>query len=45
LTVIKAFNTLLKKRREKANKEFKKATTAAKINIKKKKNTLKRKGI
>jgi hypothetical protein len=45
LTVIKALNTLLKKRWEKANKEFKKATTAVRIDINKKKNTLKRKGI
>jgi hypothetical protein len=45
LTAIKALNTLLKKRQEEANKEFKKATTAARIDINKKKNTLRRKGI
>jgi hypothetical protein len=44
LTVIKALDTLLKKRREEANKEFKKATTAARIDINKKKNVLRRKG-
>jgi hypothetical protein len=45
LTAIKALNTLLKKRQEKTDKEFKKTTTAARININKKKNTLRRKGI
>jgi hypothetical protein len=45
LTVIKALNTLLKKRQEEANKEFKKATTVVTININKKKNVLRRKGV
>jgi hypothetical protein len=45
LTAIKALNTLLKKRRKEADKEFKKATTAARIDINKKKNALRRKGI
>jgi hypothetical protein len=45
LTAIKALNTLLKKRWEEADKEFKKATTAARIDINKKKNVLRRKGV
>jgi hypothetical protein len=45
LTVIEALDTLLKKRREKADKEFKKATMATRIDINKKKNALRRKGI
>jgi hypothetical protein len=45
LTAIKALDTLLKKRREKADKEFKKAITAVRININKKKNALRRKRI
>jgi hypothetical protein len=45
LTAIEALNTLLKKRWEEADKEFKKATTAIRININKKKNTLRRKRI
>jgi hypothetical protein len=45
LTAIKALNTLLKKRQEKADKEFKKATTAVRIDINKKKNALRRKRI
>jgi hypothetical protein len=44
LTAIEALDTLLKKRREEADKEFKKATTAARIDINKK-NALRRKGI
>jgi hypothetical protein len=44
LTEIKALDTLLKKRGEEADKEFKKATTAARIDINKKKNALRRKG-
>jgi hypothetical protein len=44
LTAIEAFDTLLKKRQEKADKEFKKTTTAARIDVNKKKNALKRKG-
>jgi hypothetical protein len=43
LTAIEALDTLLKKRQEKADKEFKKATTAARIDVNKK-NALKRKG-
>jgi hypothetical protein len=45
LTAIEALDTLLKKRQEEADKEFKKATTAARIDINKKKNALRRKGI
>jgi hypothetical protein len=45
LTVIKAFDTLLKKRWEKADKEFKKAITAVRIDINKKKNVRRRKGV
>jgi hypothetical protein len=45
LTAIKALDTLLKKRREEANKEFKKATTAVRIDINKKKNALRKKKI
>jgi hypothetical protein len=45
LTVIKALNTLLKKLREKADKEFKKAITAVRIDINKKKNVLRRKRV
>jgi hypothetical protein len=45
LTAIEALNTLLKKRWEEANKEFKKATTAARIDINKKKNALRKKRI
>jgi hypothetical protein len=44
LTAIEALDTLLKKRREEANKEFKKATTAVRIDINKK-NALRRKGV
>jgi hypothetical protein len=44
LTAIKALDTLLKKCQGKANKEFKKATTAARIDINKK-NALRRKGV
>jgi hypothetical protein len=44
LTVIEALDTLLKKRQEKADKEFKKITTAARIDINKK-NALRRKGV
>jgi hypothetical protein len=44
LTVIKAFNILLKKRKEEANKEFKKVTTATKIDINKK-NVLRKKEV
>jgi hypothetical protein len=36
---------LTKKRQEEANKEFKKAITAARIDINKKKNVLRRKGV
>jgi hypothetical protein len=42
---IEALDTLLKKRREEADKEFKKATTAARIDINEKKNALRRKGV
>jgi hypothetical protein len=45
LTAIEALNTLLKKRREEVNKEFKKTTTAARIDINKKKNALRRKEV
>jgi hypothetical protein len=45
LTVIKALDTLLKKRWKKADKEFKKVTTAVRIDINKKKNALRRKRI
>jgi hypothetical protein len=40
LTVIEALDTLLKKRREEADKGFKKVTMAARIDINKKKNAL-----
>jgi hypothetical protein len=45
LTAIEALDTLLKKRREEANKEFQKVTTAVRIDINKKKNALRRKGV
>jgi hypothetical protein len=46
LTAIEALDTLLKKRQEEAaDKEFKKATTAARIDINKKKNALRRKEV
>jgi hypothetical protein len=45
LTAIEALNTLLKKRQEKAEKEFKKATTAARIDVNKNKNALRRNGV
>jgi hypothetical protein len=45
LTAIEALDMLLKKRREEADKEFKKVTTAARIDINKKKNVLRRKRI
>jgi hypothetical protein len=45
LTAIEALDTLLKKRREEADKEFKKAITAARIDINKKKNVLRRKRV
>jgi (p)ppGpp synthase/HD superfamily hydrolase len=45
LTAIEALDTLLKKRREEANKEFKKVTTAVRIDINQKKNALRRKGV
>jgi hypothetical protein len=45
LAVIKAFDTLLKKRQEKTDKEFKKATTATRIDINKKKNALRKKEV
>jgi hypothetical protein len=45
LTVIKAFNSIIKKEREEADKELRKVSREARINLNKKKNTLQKREV